>query len=461
MPVLRTYVLPHPPLAIPGVGRGQEQKISGTLAALDAVAREIAQAAPDTLIFITPHSTVYQDYFHISPGAHARGDLSSFGARDIRFETTYDTELAQMIARKAQAAGIHAGTRGERDARLDHGVMVAMWYINRHCAAYRSVRVSASGLGAQEHYRLGQCICEAAEDTGRRIVLVASGDLSHKLAADGPYGYAPEGALFDRAVTEALAAGDFQALFMMTDVLREKAAECGYSPIMALAGCLDRLSVTPKLLSYEGPFGVGYAVVSLTPGRTDETRAFLDRYRDRLLDTVRKRRAAENAYCGLARRSLEHQVLRHTPLPLPDDLPADMTACRAGVFVSLHLDGRLRGCIGTLAPAADHIGLEIMHNAVSAGLFDSRFEPVTAEELEWIDYKVDILSPPETISGPEALDVKRYGVIVSNGSKRGLLLPDLEGVDTVEEQIRIARRKANIPENAPVKLERFLVMRYA
>jgi len=147
-------------------------------------------------------------------------------------------------------------------------------------------------------------------------------------------------------------------------------------------------------------------------------------------------------------------------LTLPNALPDELLGNRAGVFVSLHKNGRLRGCIGTIAPTAANIALEIMQNAVSAGLHDTRFAPVTAFELPFLTYKVDVLSPPVRIDSPAELDVKRYGVIVTSGQRRGLLLPNLDGVDTVEEQIAIARQKAGIPDRASVKLERFEVVRH-
>jgi AmmeMemoRadiSam system protein A len=147
-------------------------------------------------------------------------------------------------------------------------------------------------------------------------------------------------------------------------------------------------------------------------------------------------------------------------LPIPAGLPEQLLNSKAGAFVSLHKEGRLRGCIGTIVPATENIAMEIIKNAVSAGLSDSRFEPIKASDLPLLTYKVDVLSAPEPISGPEDVDVKRYGVIVSSGYKRGLLLPNLEGIDTVEEQVSIARKKGGIAGDAPVKLERFEVTRH-
>ena len=460
MAIIRAYALPHPPLAVPGVGRGQEKGISKTLAAFDEVSQEIAELAPETIIFITPHSVLYADYFHISPGASAHGDLVRFGDSGTRFEARYDEKLAEKISSIAEDAGIPAGGLGERDAKLDHGVTVPMWFINRRFSDYRVLRISQSGMTPSEHYRLGQCITEAADVTGRKTVLIASSDMSHKLKHDGPYGFSSEGPEFDDLVARILSAGDFLSLFKIPEALRERAAECGYNSLMVLAGCFDRQRVDARLLSYEGPFGVGYAIAAFSPGAHDDSRNFLDQFTDLALAGAREKQRAEDEYRTLARHSLEYTIKSGGSLPLPDSLPDELTRERAGVFVSLHKNGRLRGCIGTIAPTTGSIANEIIQNAISAGLRDTRFEPVTAAELPYLTYKVDVLLEPEPISSPQELDVKRYGVIVSSGYKRGLLLPNLDGIDTVEEQVAIARQKGGISDNAPVKLERFEVIRH-
>lgn len=460
MNVLRAYALPHPPLAVPGVGRGEENKIRKTLSAFDRAAGEIAEAAPETIIFITPHNVVYADYFHISPGSGAKGNLSHFHAPGMRFEVGYDTDLAAEITRLAIERGLPAGSLGEQDAGLDHGVMVPMWFINRRYTQYRAVRISQSGMDKSAHYRLGQCIKEASDNLGRKTILIASGDLSHKLSESGPYGFAPEGAAFDKTATEALSSADFSSLLAIPENLRERAGECGYNSFIALAGCFDRCRADARLYSYEGPFGVGYAIAGFTPGEPDESRNFLEQYTEISLTETRKHQDSEDCYCSLARRSLEYWIKHGKILPLPEGLPDELVRNSAGVFVSLHKNGRLRGCIGTIAPTTGNIALEIIQNAVSAGFSDHRFEPVEASELPFLVYKVDVLSKPEVISGPEELDVKRYGVIVSSGYKRGLLLPNLDGINTVDEQVAIAREKGGISKHAPVTLERFEVIRH-
>ena len=460
MAILAAYAMPHPPLAVPGVGRGQEKGISDTLAAFDEAAGEIAGFEPEAIVFITPHNVNYSDYFHISPGKSANGDFKRFMDGNTRLETLYDEEMAAEIARLASRDGIPAGGKGERDPSLDHGVTVPMWFINRRYENYKTVRISQSGLDSADHYKLGRIIAEASESLGRRTVLIASSDMSHKLKHDGPYGYAPEGPEFDALFAQTMSDGDFLGLLKIPEALRQGAAECGYGSLVVLAGCFDRREVEARLLSYEGPFGVGYAVAAFVPGEFDESRNMLDQYEEISLAEAQGMKSAEDDYRSLARRSLEFTVMGGGELPLPGGLPDEMLKKRAGVFVSLHKNGRLRGCIGTISPTAENVAEEIVQNAVSAGLKDPRFEPVAESELPYLTYKVDVLSAPEPISGPEELDVKRYGVIVSSGFKRGLLLPNLEGVDTVEEQIAIARQKAGISENTPLKLERFEVIRH-
>ena len=460
MSIIRGYFLPHPPLAVPEVGRGKEREIKDTLDALDEVAKEIATLAPETIIYITPHSTVYADYFHISPGTKAKGNLGNFGAGHVKFEVEYDRDLVYEIAASANEDEILAGDIGEEDAGLDHGTMVPMWYINRRYKDYKVVRISTSGMTPGEHYHFGMSIARGVEKSGRKVVLVASGDLSHKLTESGPYGYAMEGEIFDQTITTILTYGDYTPLLLTVDSLRRAAAECGFNSLAIMAGCFDRQKVETRLYSYEGPFGVGYAVGGVTPVGVDQNRNFLDKVIQIAAKNAALKKKKEHPYQQLARKSLEHRVKTGTKLKVPEDLPSELLDNKAGVFVSIYKNNRLRGCVGTIAPTTESIASEIVQNAVSAGIYDNRFDEVVVSELEELTYNVDVLSPPEEIASIRELDVKKYGVIVTKGMRRGLLLPDLEGIDTVEEQVAIAKQKAGISEKEKVKLERFLVTRY-
>ncbi len=168
----------------------------------------------------------------------------------------------------------------------------------------------------------------------------------------------------------------------------------------------------------------------------------------------------ESTYVRLARETIENYIKYGNIISPPKDLPEEIINQKAGAFVSLKKYGNLRGCIGTFLPTEENIAAEIIRNATSAATGDPRFPPVTISELNDLTISVDILSPPEEVEDISQLNPKKYGVIVSSGFKKGLLLPDLEGVNTVEEQIDITKRKAGIHPGEKVKLYRFEVKRY-
>lgn len=162
---------------------------------------------------------------------------------------------------------------------------------------------------------------------------------------------------------------------------------------------------------------------------------------------------------ALAREAIKVYLEKGKVLRPPDLLTGEMKE-QQGVFVSLKIKGRLRGCIGTFEPAASNVAEEVIHNAISSATRDPRFMPVTLSELDQIDISVDVLTAPERIRSADELDTERYGVIVKSGYKRGLLLPDIEGVETVKEQIDIAKNKAGIKDSEEIELFRFEVRRY-
>lgn len=461
MAVRGAVMVPHPPLIIPDVGRGQEKAIQATIDAYHKAAKKIASWKPDTVVVLSPHSIMYADYFHISPGTGARGDFGQFRAPQVKIQVQYDTELVEALSQEAEARGIPAGTMGERDSRLDHATMIPLWFLNHYYTDYKTVRIGLSGLPLSQHYMLGQCIQKAAELCGRNIVVIGSGDLSHKLKEDGPYGFQKEGPEYDSRIMEVMGAAAFDQLFDFTEEFCDKAAECGHRSFVILAGTLDRLAVKAEKLSHEGTFGVGYGVCTYeVEGRAPE-RDFLRQYEEKIAEEVKRRKESEDAYVRLARQTIEAYVGERRQISIPKDLPEEMYESRAGVFVSLKEEGRLRGCIGTITPVQKSIAEEIIANAISASTKDPRFHPVQSDELDKLVYSVDVLGTPEAITSPDELDVKRYGVIVTKGRKRGLLLPNLDGVDTVEDQITIAKQKAGISTyDDDVQLERFEVVRH-
>ena len=460
MPLVGAFIVPHPPIIIPEVGKGEDLKISKTVESLREVASRIAKLKPDTIIITSPHSIMYSDYFHISPGKTAQGDLRQFKAKNVSFQVKYDEEFVEALEAAAEREGIEAGTLGEKDSSLDHGTMVPLYFINEFLKDYQLVRIGLSGLSIPDHYRLGRCITKTAEKLDRRIVFVASGDLSHKLKEDGPYGFSEEGVQFDNEVTEAMKEGDFLHFMEFSQDFCEKSAECGLRSFIIMAGALSGKAVKPELLSYEGPFGVGYAVCTYEITGDEEGRHFDRVFEEKQKALAREKQKSEDVYVHLARLSLENYIQTGKYAKQPENLPEEMLKNKAGVFVSLKKYGELRGCIGTIAPVTESIAKEIIRNAVSAGAEDPRFAPVGALELTELVYSVDVLGEAEKIKDMTELDVGRYGVIVTAGRKRGLLLPNLEGVDTVEQQVSIAKKKAGIYDNETIKMERFEVVRH-
>lgn len=460
MPIVGAFIVPHPPLIVPEVGGGEEIKVQKTIDSYHKVAREIGELSPDTIIITTPHTILYSDYFHISPGNNAKGDFSRFGAKDVSFSVEYDDIFVEELEALAERRLMQAGTLGEKDPGLDHGTMVPLYFINQYLSNYKLVRVGLSGLPVTDHYKLGRCIKETSDKLARRVVFVASGDLSHRLKEDGPYGYTKEGEEFDREVTQAMKKGDFLRFLTFSPDFSEKAAECGLKSFIIMAGALSGLKCEPEFLSYEGSFGVGYAICSYKIRGEDESRHFDLIFEEEQKRLARERQKSEDAYVSLARLSLETFIRTGTYTKLPQELPKEMLSRKAGVFVSLKKYGQLRGCIGTISPVTESIAKEILRNAVSAAIEDPRFPPVSVDELDDLVYSVDVLSEAEPITSIDELDVTRYGIIVSSGRKRGLLLPNLEGVDTVEKQISIARKKAGIYDNEDIQIERFEVVRH-
>ena len=460
MSITAAFMVPHPPMIVPEIGRGSEEQIKEIIRAYEQVADEIAACRPETIIIVSPHTVMYADYFHISPGRRAKGSFAQFGAPQVRFSEEYDEELTDRICLLAAQRHFPAGTLAERDARLDHGTMVPLWFIRQKYEGGKILRIGLSGLPLTDHYTLGMMLKEAVDALGRKAVLVASGDLSHKLQEYGPYGFAPEGPAYDQRIMDVCGRGAFGELFGFDETFCEKAAECGHRSFVIMAGALDGCAVKTQTLSHQDVTGVGYGICTFRPEGEDPSRHFLSDYLAQAQSRIKEQAAQSDAYVRLARKSLETYVREERMIKEPADLPEDMKNTRAGAFVSIHKHGKLRGCIGTIAPTEPTLAMEIIRNAVSAATRDPRFDPIEADELQWLEINVDVLGEPEKIDSISQLDVKRYGVIVSCGHRRGLLLPDLDGVDTPQQQVEIAMRKGGIREGEHYTLERFEVVRH-
>lgn len=455
---------PHPPILIPEVGGEESKKVSSTYRAMELFAQKLAESGAESIVIISPHGSVFQDGVAINGCDMLVGDLKQFRA-DISFEYNNDIELMNEIISQAAKMGITAldiddGLAIEYgvSSKLDHGVMVPAYFLDKKGIDLPLVSIGMSFMPFEELYAFGVSLKNAALALNRKVAIIASGDMSHRLTQDAPAGYSPHGVVFDNELKNLLESGDVKGIINIDRNMAERAGECGLRSLIMMLGATDGEEFDTEILSYEGPFGVGYmvAVIELKGAKKQSLLSELMNVRK---EGIKARREGESIPVSLARMALEAHVKEGRKI-VPDVSQDSLLEEKAGVFVSIKKHGQLRGCIGTIHPTKPNIALEIVNNAISAGTGDPRFAPVETYELDDLVYSVDILREPEPISGLEQLDIKRYGVIVRSGRRSGLLLPNLEGIESVEEQVAIARQKAGIGSDEPVELERFEVIRY-
>ncbi len=413
--------------------------------------------APDTVVVMSPHSPALGDAFAVDTAELHAGDLSDFGVPGLRLSYRGDPEFAYAVIEAADREGVPVVDRALvpmlRSGTLDHGVTVPMSFLDPD-STWPLVTLSLSHLPLPSHRALGGVVAEVARALGRRVAFIASGDCSHRLTPDAPAGFSVRGKEFDAVLVDLVAAGDLRGLMDIDEGIADEAGECGLRSFVTLGGFIREPDT--RVLAYEGPWGVGYLTAVAAPkGELDA-----------LLASATPDTGAAGGMPGtpegelpaLARKAIETYVrdrrVIEAPLLSDPELPA-----RAGVFVNLHAGGELRGCIGTICPSQATLAEEVVHNAIEAATADPRFDAVSADELAGLSVKVDVLHEAESCEMAD-LDPRTYGVIVSCDRRRGLLLPDLEGIDTADQQISIARRKAGIGLAEHVRLERFRVDRH-
>jgi MEMO1 family protein len=425
-------IAPHPPIMVPEVGRESIAGVVDSIEAMSELTKRLIESGAESVILISPHAPLEVDSFVAYEGPEVSGDFSHFNAPGTHFTTPIDEELLAAIKDAAASEHYEVSTLPEHD--LDHGTAVPLYFLLRNGWSGKVVTLGYSFLSNHDHLRFGSCVRKAVDQVGRRVAFIASGDLSHRLKPQAPAGYNPNAHVFDEQVVEALRSNDPQKIIDIDFNLRRLAGECGYRSMLVAIGASAELPLSCEVLSYEAPFGVGYLVAQITN---------------------------QVSLPALAREAVETYVrsgqILHPPASIDEFL-----STRAPCFVSLKtLNGELRGCIGTIEPSRDTLAHEIIANAISAANNDPRFEPVRAEELSNLRYSVDVLFPPEE-TRMEDLDPSVFGVIVEDesGMRRGLLLPDIPGIDNAEQQVEIAARKAGIRRDDPVRLYRFRVERY-
>lgn len=458
------YAMPHPPIIVPEVGRGEEEKIKETSLACSKVAEEILNIKPDTIIIVTPHGPMFRDAIALMSGTRINGSLARFRAPQVALDIEINEFLTEKIIEAAHKEKIITAQITKDSAKtygiefqLDHGALIPLYFINKMYTNYQIVHITYGMLSKLQLYKFGNCIKRVIEESDTNTVLIASGDLSHRLTSDGPYEYSPYGEKFDKEIISLLEKGDVKGIFNMDHTTIEEAGECGLRSYYIMLGAMNGYEINGDLLAYEGTFGVGYSVMKFN--LKESSVDIYDKLVQESKEIYKKRIENEDTYVKLARESLTHYLTYGDYLEIPSYVTDEMKKYKRGVFVSIKKEGQLRGCIGTILPTTESIAKEIIRNAVEAGENDPRFSPIREEELGSLTISVDVLTEPVKALKDE-LDPKRYGVIVRSGFKSGLLLPDLEGVDTVEHQLQIALQKANIDFDDDYTVEKFEVIRH-
>lgn len=464
--LLGVYLMPHPPVIIPEVGKGAEKRTQKTIDALNICCVAIMEKAPKTIVFITPHGHVLNDCLTVMLKERLEGNLARFNAPMVSAYFDVDMILANEIVfyanlRKIPCIGLDDELAFEYgiSTSLDWGTLVPLYYVLKKYRNFKLVHVSVPNLTDEMLYEFGIAVKEAIKSKGSNSdsVIICSGDLSHVLSANGPYGYHPKGQLLDRKILELIKAGNVEGLLDLDRDLVEDGKECGLKSLIIGLGTLNGYGFTPEIQSYEAPFGIGYAVASFEPMLEDIERNVLTSE----INGNHDYNEYEDSYVELAKKSLEHYLRTGKILKAEAQrLTSDMMTKKSGIFVSIKKDGKLRGCIGTIDPIRKNVAEEIIYNALSAGIEDARFTPIKEKELGDLVFSVDVLKKPYPIKTLEELDAKRYGVIVKSGRRTGLLLPNIDGVNTPEEQIEIALEKAGIRSNEFYTIERFEVERH-
>ncbi len=419
----------HAPIVVPAVGGARARACRASTRAMAEAARRVVEAKPEIVVVLSPHTPRVRGAFSLVAGPRVQGDLGDFGADDVRCDLPRAEGAVAAIGEACRAAGV--AVEELRLRRLDHGAMVPLAFLVEAGWQGETVVIGVPAEpSADDTAAFGRALGRALAATGKRWALVASGDCSHRLLPEAPAGFHPRAARFDAALVELVRAGDDAGLFSVDDALRDLAAEDVLDTAQVAAACAGS-AAGRELLSYEGPFGVGYLVAVLharaaRAGR--EVEGLIDVAEDALHAHVNGggRKAAASVEVGSF----------------------------TGVFVTWRKHGDLRGCIGRMTLTGS-VSDAVRELAVAAAVEDPRFPPVTADELPALTGEITLLHPSEAVSDARELDPRVFGVEVTAGWRRGVLLPDLEGVDTVDEQLAIVLRKAGIAPHERYQLRRF------
>lgn len=466
MNLLNGYILPHPPLLVMG-SEEQKQKLQATYSAYEVVASEIENSGAELVVLITPHGPLFVDGLCVYDSPQIVGNFSSFGHKEITGVWDNDTNFINALYQNAQRAQIPFVKLDHKiveefdlSSELDHGAMVPLKLLETSLKDKKVVVINYGLMSVDTLYQFGQLLTETLNMQEKKSIIIASGDLSHYLSESGPYGYREEGVHFDHQYVKAFSEDKWENLLFVDDKLLEQAGECGKRSIEILLGAFDGLSYDSKKIAYEAPFGVGYLVGRLSPANIGvESR--LPKILEKQKEILAQHIAEESSVVALARQCIKKYLSEEETLRPNEKLDIEESGQRFGVFVSLKDSGGLRGCMGSTGGIAPTVEEEIVEMAIKAATKDPRFEEIDLTELDRLTISVDILSKSQQVIDKDELDPSVFGVIVKSNHKQGLLLPNLEGIETVEDQISIVLNKAGIDATVEeYQLYKFTVNRY-
>lgn len=262
-------IAPHPPIIIPEIGRGELKKVQKTVEAMRLLAERIREAEPELLVVITPHGEVMREGPAVMVNERLHGDFGRFGFPDLQLEFETDRELVELLRRETAAETlkpVFLGNNGRGSGGapvLDHGAMVPLHYLIEAGVNLRGLHITFGFNPYRDLYAFGRVLRRVIDERGASTAVIASGDLSHRLIPGAPAGYSPRGADFDRLLVELIREGRVEEILDIDQKLVEEAGECGLRSFVIALGMFDGEGFTSDIISYEGPFGVGYLVASL------------------------------------------------------------------------------------------------------------------------------------------------------------------------------------------------------
>ena len=443
--VVCAVLMPHAPVLVPGVGEADQGAIAESRRAMRLAAKCVLSHRPEAVVLISPHSPRKPRAFGFWADDLLQGSFARLGAPQVEVSLPLDQPLARTLAEEMHAR--HLETWVIRQTALDHGALVPLWFLAEAGWAGPTVVLGLNHHGEDGLTTVGAAIAAAAQALPRRLAVVASGDMSHRLTANAPCGYHPQAHEFDETFIRLVSAGDYRNIEKIVPELRELAAEDAVDATVIAASAVNYQTRGHQVLNYEGPFGVGYGVAVLFAEKAHASGTETDG------PVVANREGT--GLPALARHAVE-TALRGSYEPPPAPTGEYLGAAR-GVFVTIrHLDGTLRGCVGSSKPVCSNLVAETWRSARLAALQDSRFPPVTAEEMGGLRFEVHVLHSREEVTLETELDLGRYGVVISTTDGRGsLLLPGIKEIRTPGQQLSLARKKGGIGPDEPITMERF------